>query len=488
MAELLKPGDTCWRSARAERLALLVDAEAYFSAAEAAMLSARRSITLIGWHFDSRTRLRPLELNSAPMGRFLKKLSRERPEVKVRILIWNMALVMSAGFQFYPFRAKADFAGSAVDYQLDHTTLFGASHHQKILVIDDQLAFCGGGDFSVDRWDSPRHLDDDPRRTDPGGDQHPARHEVMALVDGEAAKLLAALAHERWRRATGETLTLCEGEPPAWPEALPPSLTEVEVGVARTEQRVRGRPLVNESERLHLAAIAAAHTTIYLENQYLTSRLVGGALAARLDEPDGPEVVVISTLNAPSWFDRGTMDRARDDLIQLLGAANRHDRLRVLCPLTAAGRSVIVHSKVSVIDDRLLRVGSTNLNNRSMGFDTECDIAAEAATQAQRDAIRVLRDRSVAHFLGVTGATVSEMVSRTGSLGAAISAIQADGRRRLIPIEPARHGWWGNLVAQWQLGDPFTRADSFRPWRRRRLAREAQARGLSAARQLEVHP
>lgn len=488
MAAFLRPGDTCWRSAHADRVALLVDAEAYFSAAEAAIGAAQRSVTLIGWHFDSRTRLKPLELNSAPMGRFLKKLARERPEVKVRVLIWNMALVMSAGFQFYPYRAKADFAGSEVDFRLDRTTFFGASHHQKILVIDDALAFCGGGDFSIDRWDSPRHLDEDPRRIDPGGDLHPARHEVMALVDGEAARALAELANERWRRATDETLTLSDGPPPTWPEALPPSLTDVEVGIARTEQRAWGRPAIRESEALHLAAIAGARESIYLENQYFTSRLIGGALAARLQEADGPEVVVISTQHCPSWFDRGTMDRARDDMIFALRAADRHGRFSIWCPLTSAGRGVIVHSKVTVIDDRLLRVGSTNLNNRSLGFDSECDIAAVAETPEQRDAVRVLRDRSIGHFLGVTGSTVSEAVHRAGTVAGAIRALQEDGRQRLAPVEPRTHGWWGTLVARWQLGDPLSREDSFRPWERRRLADAAEARGASAARQLEVHP
>ena len=56
---------------------------------------------------------------------------------------------------------------------------------------------------------------------------------------------------------------------------------------------------------------------------------------------------------------------------------------------------MIVHSKVSVIDDRLMRVGSTNLNNRSLGFDTECDIAASAEDAADRTAVRVLRDRLI---------------------------------------------------------------------------------------------
>lgn len=493
-ASLLRPDETCWRTARADKLALLVDAEAYFEAAAAAMSSARRTITLIGWHFDSRTRLHPLELDSSPIGRFLNRLAREKPELQIRVLIWNMALVMSAGFQFYPYRAKASFAGTPVDFRLDATTWFGASHHQKILVVDDDLAFCGGADFSIDRWDSPRHLDDDPRRLDPDGDLHPARHEVMAVVSGPAARALAEVAAERWRDATGEVLTPAPpADPSPWIDTLPAALEGVEAGVTRTSAGSHGRRPLRESEALHLAAIADARSAIYLENQYFTSRVIGEALAVRLQEPDGPEVMVVSTQHCPSWFDRGTMDRARDVLIRRLREADRYGRFSIWCPLTQAGRGVIVHSKVTVIDDRVLRVGSTNLNNRSLGFDTECDLAVTAETAEDREAVRVLRDRLIGHFLGVTGASYSEAVHRTGTLAGAVRAVLEDrNSARLSPIEPNPHGWFGTIVARWQLGDPLSKDDSFKPWRRRRLAQEAAAeaaaRTLRAVAQREVHP
>lgn len=494
MSELLRPGDTCWRTGRADRMALLVDSQAYFAAAEEAMNNARRSITLIGWHFDSRTRLRPFTSDPAAIGRHLIKLARERPELQVRVLIWNMSLLMSAGFEFYPGRAKAQFLGTRVHFNLDRTAPFGSSHHQKLLVIDDAVAFCGGGDFSVDRWDTPRHLDDDPRRLDPDGDLHPARHEVMAMVDGEAAGLIADLANERWRRATNEIVTRLPPDPghDPWPTTVPAALTDVPAALARTEIGGRFGDIVKESEVLHLTAIASARQTIYLENQYVTSRVIGEALAVRLAEPEGPEVVIVSTRNSPSWFDRGTMDRTRDGLMERLRAADVHGRLTAWCPLTPGHEGIIVHSKVSVIDDRLLRVGSTNLNNRSLGLDSECDLALEAETQVHRDAIRVLRDRLIGHFLGCTGAAFSETVSRHGGVGAAMSALNETHGGRLARLESRRHGPFGRLVAAWQLGDPICRHDSFRPWERRRVAATAGERARlsvsAAARQLEVQP
>ena len=44
----------------------------------------------------------------------------------------------------------------------------------------------------------------------------------------------------------------------------------------------------------------------------------------------------------------------------------------------------MIHSKVMVVDDFLLRIGSANLNNRSMGTDTECDLAFAATGDEER--------------------------------------------------------------------------------------------------------
>ena len=94
-------------------------------------------------------------------------------------------------------------------------------------------------------------------------------------------------------------------------------------------------------------------------------------LAERLAEPDGPEVVLVSTGRSPSWFDGMTMDTARAEVLYRLEQADRHDRFTAFYPVTDEGERIIVHAKVTVIDDKLLRIGSTNLNNRSMGLRSE---------------------------------------------------------------------------------------------------------------------
>jgi phosphatidylserine/phosphatidylglycerophosphate/cardiolipin synthase-like enzyme len=466
------PGQTCWRRERAGRAAFLIDTEAYFAAVHAALHAARRSVLLLGWGFDPRTRLFPDGYDGPEdpdeVGRILLELARQRPELDIRMLIWRSALPIAAQQEFFPHKAQAWFKGSGIKFLLDDHVPFGACHHQKVLVIDDKIAFCGGGDISVDRWDTAGHRDADPRRIMPDQDFHAPRHEVMILVDGAAARALGDLARERWRRATGDVPPSPQdtGEDP-WPSHVPAALSDVDVGIARTEPGWAGRPEVDEIRRLTLASIAAAKDTIYIENQYFTSPLVAEALAARLTEPDGPDVVLISTGQAPSWFDRMTMDRARGAMIWRLRSADIFGRFRAFWPTTAGGEGVIVHSKTSVFDDRLARVGSANLNNRSGGFDTECELAvtAEADDEAARLGISAFRDRLVGHFMGCTGDAVAKARADHGGLSRAMDALNREGRLKLI--EPPRIARFSEFVTRYHLGDPIDPKDSWNPMRRR---------------------
>ncbi len=467
---LLQPGSTCWRTERAGRVALLMENAAYFAALREALENARRSVILLGWQFDPRTRLVLDESGpAAEIGHILRRLVRERPELDVRLLIWRSPLPIAFSQGFFPQRAQAWFRTKTVNFRLDRARPVGGCHHQKVIVIDDAVAFSGGGDVSVDRWDSSDHIEDDARRFTPYGLPYPPRHEVMMMVDGAAAKALGDLARERWRVAVGETLHPVQVRHDPWPDSVKADLEDVTVGIARTEPAWRGAAGVRENEALHLEAIARARRLIYLENQYFTSPLIAAALADRLEEPDGPEVVIVSTAESPSWFDKAAMDGARTALLERLREADLHGRFSAWTPRTAKGGTIIVHSKVTIIDDALLRVGSTNLNNRSCGFDTECDLAIEAAEDSlAAEFIRGFRARLVSHFLGIDQRQFEAAFAVTATLGATIAGL-TEGQMTRLGQEPASA--LSKWIAEWQLGDPASPADAWRPWRRGRLSR-----------------
>lgn len=480
----LHPGETCWRIDHADRAAFLIDVQDYFGAVQPALAAARRSILLLGWGFDPRTRLQPdgFENGLEPdeVGRFLIALSRARPDLDIRILIWKSALPVAASQEFFPHRAQAWFLGTRVKFRLDDAVPLGGCHHQKALVIDDELAFCGGGDFGVDRWDTTAHLDADSRRIDPNLAHHAPRHEVTMMVQGKAARALGDLGRERWRRATGETLPAPDDAAPPtqslWPSHVKPALTDVSVGLARTEPAWRGAEAVREWLSLTLRSIAEARRTLYLENQYFTSPIIAEALARRLMEPDGPQIVLVSTAHSPSYFDKLTMDRTRAMVIRRLAKADRFDRFRAYCPHTPTGHPVIVHAKVTIVDDRLVRIGSANLNNRSGGLDTESELAIEVERPEDRAAVATLRNRLVGHYFGRSAADVATAMERHGGLIGAIEHLNAHGR--LAKIQPLRLGPIAGFIAAFHIGDPAGVGDLWRPLRRRRLL-ERQVKAIA---------
>ncbi len=490
---LLTPGKTCWRTETASRGALLIDMEVYFDAAMEAMRRAKHSVHLLNWAFEANTLFHPQPGGEGPesdrIGNFLIALA-ENSNIDVRVLCWKSAMPVAATQHFFPFMDRKAFHGTKVKFVLDGKLPVGACHHQKMIVVDDAIAFCGGGDIGPDRWDTPEHLDDNPRREKTRRDNKcfDSRHEVMGLVDGAAAAALGTLFRERWLRATGEALPLCTPvRKPRWPGDIKPAFHDIDVGVSRTVGAWRKYPQVRENEALHIASIRAAKACIYMENQYFTSPLIAAELARRLKEPDGPEVVLVSTEHSPSYFDQMTMDRTRLSFIKTLKSADRHGRFHAYSPVTTLGLTIIVHAKLTIIDDTLLRIGSANINNRSLGFDTECDLSFEAAgpdSAANRAEITRLRNKLLAHWLGCVEAPMKDAIHQMGGVGAALESLRTAGYCRLRPIEPKPLHPLAAFVAAYHLGDPVGPRDSWRPWKRRKaVAAEASAgRRVSAAR------
>ncbi|NLG75082.1 MAG: hypothetical protein GX535_02485 [Xanthomonadaceae bacterium] len=191
-------------------------------------------------------------------------------------------------------------------------------------------------------------------------------------------------------------------------------------------------------ETLYLDMIAAARTFIYIENQYFTAEKVGDALAARLAESDGPEIIVVLRQLSHGWLEELTMQTLRTRLIEKLRAADRHDRFRVFYPYIGGlkeGTCIDVHAKLMIVDDELVRIGSANLANRSMGLDTECDLTIAAEGRADiAQAIEALRCELLGEHLGCEPERVRDVVREKGSLRAAIDALQNDERT----LEPLR--------------------------------------------------
>ena len=430
-----------WRRETATRAGLIVDAKAYFEVGRKAMLKARKRIMLIGWDFDARIELGEERLPGEPrtLGEFVLWLVKRNPDLEVFLLRWNMGAVRTLFRGTTIFTLMRWMAHRRIHTRLDSAVTLGASHHHKIVVIDDCLAFCGGIDMTSNRWDTPEHRDGDPRRVGPGGSPYAPWHDATTILEGPVAAALGELSRKRWEAAGGHALEPVDCGADCWPEGIEAQFRDVSVAICRSrpEGDGNGGAPVREIEATYLALIARARKYIYAESQYFASRRIAEAIAHRLEEPDGPEIVLVNPFKSQGWLEPVAMDTARARLYGALEHLDCHRRFRIYHPFTQAGEPIYVHAKMTIVDDEVLHVGSSNLNNRSMRLDTECDVTLDATLPGNESAaptIRALRDGLLAEHLGVTADAVAAAIDGKGSLIAAIEALRGEGRS-LRPYE-----------------------------------------------------
>jgi phospholipase D1/2 len=452
---IVQPGQNCWRVERADRFYCIQDAADHFRLVRQAILQARDTVFILGWDIQATLDLLPdgapaeqhadnVDADNAPtrLNELLKWVVRRRPRLRCYVLVWDHAALYTIERDPFTRWRLGWRMPRQVRFTFDDHHPIGASHHQKIVVVDDELAFSGGVDLTGHRWDTPAHRVDEPARVNANGTPYEPYHEVQVMADGAVAASLGALVRDRWR-ALGE-----KTRPPRapggssdrhglWPDGVEPDLTDVDVAIARTMPASERDPEIRECERLFLDSIAAAERSIYIESQYFSNDTLGRALTARLREPDGPEVIAVIPKDCTGWVEQQTMGALRDQVLRHLVAADPHGRLRVVYPAAsrARGVSTFVHSKVMIVDDRLVRIGSANFSNRSMGVDSECDLAAEAgADRRHRAGVQRIRDRLIGEHLGMPADAVAAEVARLGSLRALVDA-RADADRTLLPID-----------------------------------------------------
>ena len=357
------------------------------------------------------------------------------------------------------------FPHRRIDFKFDTAHPVGCSHHQKIAVIDDRLAVCGGIDMADRRWDTRAHRENDPRRRRPGGSVYGPWHDVTMMMEGPIAGVLDDLGRRRWELAGGKRLTpLRPAEESAWPDGLEAHFEHVEIGVARTRAEYRGEPAVREIETLFLQHIARARRFIYAENQYFASRAVAEAISARLVEADPPEIVIVHPASADGVIEATAMDPARAQLVRAIREIDRHNRFHLYTPYTGE-TPIYVHAKLLIVDDEILRIGSANFNNRSLGLDGECDVFIDCARPGNDHAcgaIRALRHSLLAEHCGVGEDELVPLLERAGSMAGMIAALGGGRTRTLRPFHPPELGELEAALADREALDPEEPAEMFR--------------------------
>ncbi|WP_411291122.1 phospholipase D-like domain-containing protein [Sphingorhabdus sp.] len=432
----ISESSSIWRHAKASRAHPVVDAAPYFEIIQAAMMNAQHRIMLIGWDFDTRIDLsRSRRKKGDPpkrLGDFILWLADRTPGLEIKLLKWNIGALkmLTRGSTMVDVAKWA--MHDQIQFKLDSAHPVGCSHHQKIVVIDDKMAACGGIDMTADRWDTPDHIDYDPKRRRPNGKLYGPWHDITMLVEGEAAAALAELSRARWVLAGGDPLEPCPADAKSpWPEFLQAEYQFVEMGIARTRAAYKDVGEIREIEHLFLEQIARAKKFIYAENQYFASPKIGDAIARRMAEDNPPEIIIVNPKTADGWLEQKAMDGARAQLIRAIGKHDKNNRFKIYVPHTKLGEPIYVHAKMMIVDDEILRIGSANMNNRSLGLDSECDIFIDSTRPGNESAaprIRMMRATLLAEHCGLAVEKVAELLSNGTSMRDIIDNETGNGR------------------------------------------------------------
>ncbi len=457
---ILKPGRNCWRIRRAERVAFLIDGADYFQALHAVLPQARQQILISSWDIYSDIRLGALQGDKRTLAEILDKQLHKHRHLHVYMLNWDFSRLLDMAREWLPIYKFGWKTHARLKFKLDSHHPLGASHHQKFVVLDERLAFSGGLDITRGRWDTPAHHPHDVRRKQVDGTLGRPYHDVQIALEGDAASALADLFRERWRRATDQEFSpLNEPATSLWPSALKPDMQQIDVAISRTEPAYDDYQEVREVEQLYLDAIAAARDFIYIENQFYTCPQINQALIQRLLEEDGPQIILNLPLETEGWLSQNSLDIIRVRLLQGLRQADRHNRLAIYYPWKADLETIPInlHAKVMVVDDRFVRIGSSNLNNRSIGFDTECDIAIEVNRDNVKigQAIRHFRQRLLSEHLDTSIDKVARAEQQQPTLINSIESLREQCNKRcLMPLEAVLPVYEQSILTNIDLIDP----------------------------------
>lgn len=447
---------------------MLVDGSSYYGALRSSLARAARQVFLVGWDIDSRTPIRgrnnPDDGKPGKLGPLLTHLAERNPDLDIYVLLWDYSILYGLERQPIP-RLNLDWRTPPnVHVCLDDHLPLGSSHHEKLVVIDDATAFCGGLDLTIRRWDTPEHRPDKHDRVDPDGAPYGPFHDVQMVVSGQTAKDLGDLARERWHAAAGSTPAAPDSPGDAWPDGVDADLSEIEIGVARTRPEYEDEAALRQVEASYLHLIERAERLIYVENQYLTVPAIAEALQRRLQSVPGLELVLVSPKSPGGWLEQQTMGVRRSRFLKKLDSPDIRSRVRLLYPWVRADGEridVMVHSKLMIVDDETMQIGSSNLNCRSMGADSECDLVLRAQTGVHVDAIAGLRRRLLSEHLGIDSDVLAAREADQGSLIQALGSGDEE-RRGLAVLEFASAGdeAWAEPLGE--LADPEEPIDPVR--------------------------
>jgi phosphatidylserine/phosphatidylglycerophosphate/cardiolipin synthase-like enzyme len=355
-------------------LDVLIDGQEVLPAIEQAIRSARSHVHIAGWSITP-----PFALTRGEDPAIVRELLADVARgVDVRVLLWAGAPVPVIRPDRRDVRRDRDAlaTGSRVRVGLDPREHLVHCHHEKTVVVDDEVAFVGGLDLTDrdgDRYDQQAH----PDRRKLGW------HDLAFRVRGPLVADVAAHFADRWSEVTAERLPkpVIAGPAGAAEAQFVRTLPEGVYPFAP-----KGDFRILES---YLRGLRSAQKLIYIENQFLWAPEIVALLAAKLKRPPRPDFRVVVVL--PARANQG-QENTRG-MLQLLmdadGGAGRFTASTISSVSDGQVERIYVHAKVAIVDDRWLTIGSANLNGRGLFNDTEANIVTHDSDLARDTRLRL---------------------------------------------------------------------------------------------------
>jgi phosphatidylserine/phosphatidylglycerophosphate/cardiolipin synthase-like enzyme len=362
---VLEPARGLWASGDppprdGNRLDVFIDGASAFPRMVEELDGATSHIFLAGWYFTPEFEI----VRDGGNTTLHDLMARLAERVDVRVLLWaGMPVPLKLATSRKDIRARVEElrADSRASVATDSRERPLHCHHEKLVIVDDRVAFVGGiepTDLEGDRYDSPDH----PLRAGVGW------HDATVRLEGPIVADVTAHFRMRWTEVSREPLPQAGKQERAGGTAAQLVRTVPEKiydGLPKGDFRVL---------EAYRRALISAREFVYLENQFLWSPSIVEVLEDKLINPPADDFRVVVLL--PSRPTTGA-DNTLGQLGVLLEADPTGDRF-LACSLFARSEvrteRIYLHAKIGIVDDKWLTVGSANLNSHSLFNDTEVNV------------------------------------------------------------------------------------------------------------------
>lgn len=379
------------------------EASSYYEHIANQLEASRNYAVFVGWQVDSRLRFQ----NPKPetLREKILRICREKPEFQFYFLIWDHAFFYCSerellqGLRWLKLHPRVHFV-------LDNRHPYGSSHHEKIVILDGKISFCGGIDFCDARWDTPQHYYFDSRRSLNGKkERHGPYHDLAVKVQGSICGEIQNHVRRRW-----EALSAI----PFPPNSHQPQLGH-SVYLSRTLANIDalpGKPLIiREIEHLFRSLLWKAQNRILIEEQYYWSQRLNELLISKMKLMTGKKFsirLILCDLAKIKSLTRVMSGHQLKLLTQLKSVADQTKTNLVISTPTVLThsiphqklkpKSVYIHSKLLIIDDRFISIGSANFANRALRLDSELQLTLEAKAPEEKHDIDLIYEQILGHW------------------------------------------------------------------------------------------